>query len=409
MKKLLALVLVTVMVFAAACALAEDVVLKMRDREITAAEVQKSIDDELQYLANLYAAYGYSYDATDPANIAEVREAVLNNMKQKLALTAKAAELGLDVLTDEEAATVKEQGQANFDGTVLYVKTYAVTGAEGMDDETLTQAVVAELAKMGITPEAYTEEETQKLIEEKMKAYAARDVVVTKEEVQAEYDSRVAADRSAYEGQAGLWTDAAINGTFMYYTPAGVRRVKQILTKFKEEDQAAISAAQQQLNSLAGSGSEEEIEAARKAVEDAREQAFANLDEEVDAILAALDEGADWQALMDEKNQDPGMQTYPRGYAVAAGMSRFDPAFLEAAMALEKPGDHSGKIRGTSYGYYIIRYDSDEPEGPVALDAVYNDIGAELLKTKKDEAYAAALEQWVQEAGIEEHPEVLGE
>ena len=409
MKKLLALVLVTVMVFAAACALAEEVVLKMGDREITAAEVQKNVDDQLQYLANLYAAYGYSYDATDPANIAEVREAVLNNMKQKLALTAKAAELGLDVLTDEEAATVKEQGQANFDGTVLYVKTYAVTGAEGMDDETLTQAVVAELAKMGITPEAYTEEETQKLIEEKMKAYAARDVVVTKEEVQAEYDSRVAADRSAYEGQAGLWTDAAINGTFMYYTPAGVRRVKQILTKFKEEDQTAISAAQQQLNSLAGSGSEEEIEAARKAVEDAREQAFANLDEEVDAILAALDEGADWQALMDEKNQDPGMQTYPRGYAVAAGMSRFDPAFLEAAMALEKPGDHSGKIRGNSYGYYIIRYDSDEPEGPVALDAVYNDIGAELLKTKKDEAYAAALEQWVQEAGIEEHPEVLGE
>jgi hypothetical protein len=103
---------------------------------------------------------------------------------------------------------------------------------------------------------------------------------------------------------------------------------------------------------------------------------------------------------MDEKNQDPGMKNNEKGYAVAAGMTNFDSAFVDAAMALANPGDHSGKVKGTSYGYYIIRYDSDETEGPVALDAVKETISSSLLSTKQNEAYDAAVEQWVEAAGI---------
>ena len=103
---------------------------------------------------------------------------------------------------------------------------------------------------------------------------------------------------------------------------------------------------------------------------------------------------------MEEKNQDPGMSSSPKGYAIHADMTGFDSAFVEAAMALEKVGDHSGKVKGTSYGYYIIRYESDEAEGPVALDEVKETISSSLLSTKKSETYNAAVEQWVEEAGI---------
>ena len=83
MKKLLALVLAAVMAFAAVCAFAEGkVVLKMGDREVTAEEAQKRISEQLQYVANLYASYGYAYDVNDPAHIAEVREAVLKAYPQ---------------------------------------------------------------------------------------------------------------------------------------------------------------------------------------------------------------------------------------------------------------------------------------------------------------------------------------
>ena len=81
-------------------------------------------------------------------------------------------------------------------------------------------------------------------------------------------------------------------------------------------------------------------------------------------------------------------------------MTSFDSAFVEAAMALEKPGDHSGKVKGSSYGYYIIRYESDEPEGPVALDEVKESISASLLTTKQNDTYNAQVDKWVEEAGI---------
>ena len=117
-------------------------------------------------------------------------------------------------------------------------------------------------------------------------------------------------------------------------------------------------------------------------MEDATAKGFENIDEDTDAILASLDaEGADWQAIMADKNQDTGMDSHPNGYAVSADMSGFDAAFVEAAMALAKPGDHSGKVKG-QYGYYIIRYDSDEVEGPAALADVKENISSALLKSK---------------------------
>ena len=70
---------------------------------------------------------------------------------------------------------------------------------------------------------------------------------MTEEEIKDSYDTLVERDKGTYEGKAGSWATAANNGTTLYYTPAGVRRVKQILTKFKDEDQAAIDEANKQV------------------------------------------------------------------------------------------------------------------------------------------------------------------
>ena len=86
-------------------------------------------------------------------------------------------------------------------------------------------------------------------------------------------------------------------------------------------------------------------------------------------------------------------------YHISADMTSFDAPFVEAAMALAKPGDHSSKVKG-QYGYYIIRYDSDETEGPIALEAVKETISSSLLNTKKNEVYSDAVTKWVEEAGI---------
>ena len=113
---------------------------------------------------------------------------------------------------------------------------------------------------------------------------------------------------------------------------------------------------------------------------------------------------------MAEKTQDPGMQsgtTAERGYAVSADMTGFDPAFVEAAMALEKAGDVSPKTKGASYGYYIIKYVGDAVEGPIPLDEVKESLRESLLTTKQDEAYEAAVTSWVDEADFKVNTGVL--
>ena len=445
-KKALLAVLMAMILLLSSCALVvkdeavdnATAILKMGDQVVTKDKVKEEIQNQLDSMAYLYYMYGYSYDTTDPDNIAQAQEDAIDALKQDMALTAKAKELGLDVLTDEEKETVQTKAQESYDNALDYVKQYMLTDTEGLDDDAIA---AAKMTEMNVTLESYVESQTKSVIDDKLHEYAVKDVAVTDEEIQAEYDSKVEADKATYAEAAGTWAAAANNGTTLYYTPAGVRRVKQILTKFHEEDQTAIDDAKKQQTdantarttaqakvdsaneALAAEGitdeekakAQEELDAARQeldeadkalldatqAVTDATDKAFANIDAETDEILASLAaEGADWQAIMDEKNQDPGMKNNEKGYAVAADMTSFDSAFVEAAMALANPGDISGKVKGTSYGYYIIRYEGDEAEGPVALDDVKEGISSSLLSSKQTETYNATVEKWVEEAGI---------
>ena len=414
-------------------------IIRMGDQVITKDKVKAEVQNQLDSMAYYYSLYGSSFDATSAENIAAAQEEAVNALKEDLALTAKATELGLDQLTAEEEEKAKTNAQESFDSALDYVKTNMLQDS-GLEGEELDKAAADKLTELGVSLDAYIESAKKTAIDDKLREYAIKDVAVTDEDIKAEYDSRVEKDKETYGENAGSWASAANNGTTLYYTPAGVRRVKQILTKFKDEDQTAIddakkaqtdantavtaanakiSAAQETLDTegiteeiqtqaeadLKAANEELEkantdLDAANKAVEDATNKAFENIAADADGILQQLKDGADWQTLMDEKNQDPGMKSNEKGYAVAAGMTGFDSAFVDAAMALAKPGDVSDKIKGSSYGYYIIRYDSDEAEGAVSLDDVKETISSALLSTKQNEAYNAAKEQWVEEAGI---------
>ena len=299
-----------------------------------------------------------------------------------------------------------------------------------------------DLDPASITMDSALEHAREDLLNDKLRQEIIKDVAVTDEEIQADFDSKVASAKETYENNAGSWATAANNGTTtLYYTPAGVRYVKQILVKFKDEDQTKIddankkvtdaqtkvteaqskiddaqaildnadaseedkTAAQGDLDAATAEkdAAQAELDAAQTEVASVTETAFANIDADADAILAQIAEGADWDTLMAEKTQDPGMQsgkTAERGYAVSADMTNFDSAFVQAAMALEKIGDVSGKTRGTTYGYYIIKYVADAAEGPIALDEVKESIQSSLLSTKQDDTYNQKVQDWVSEA-----------
>ena len=431
-KALLALMMAAILLLSGCALIKKDQavddateIIRMGDQVITKKEVLAQAEQELYDQYSMYSMFNYSYDVTDPANIQAAKDAAVDTLKTSLALTAKAKELGLDQLSDEELESVKTTAQANLDSVIASAKAYVEGGSE-MDETALAEAAAKMAEDAGYTLDAYIAQGTTDAISAKLKEYAVKDVAVTDEEIQAEYDSRVESHKSTYSESAGTWASAANNNSTLYYTPAGVRRVKQILIKFKDEDSKAISDAQAKVDAAQGtvdtegisdedkakaeetlSAAKQELEdadkallAANQAVTEATDKAFANIDEKADAVLAQLaEEGADWQKIMDENNEDEGMKDNEKGYAVATGMTNFDAAFVDAAMALEKIGDISPKTKG-SYGYYIIRYESDEAEGPVALDAVKETLSSSLLTTKQNDAYEATKAQWVDEAGI---------
>ena len=423
-KALLALMMAAILLLSGCALIKKDQavddateIIRMGDQVITKKEVLAQAEQELYDQYSMYSMFNYSYDVTDPANIQAAKDAAVDTLKTSLALTAKAKELGLDQLSDEELESVKTTAQANLDSVIASAKAYVEGGSE-MDETALAEAAAKMAEDAGYTLDAYIAQGTTDAISAKLKEYAVKDVAVTDEEIQAEYDSRVESHKSTYSESAGTWASAANNNSTLYYTPAGVRRVKQILIKFKDEDKTAIDDAKTKLNDANTavttaqakvdaaqgtvdtegisdedkakaeetlSAAKQELEdadkallAANQAVTEATDKAFANIDEKADAVLAQLaEEGADWQKIMDENNEDEGMKDNEKGYAVATGMTNFDAAFVDAAMALEKIGDISPKTKG-SYGYYIIRYESDEAEGPVALDAVKETLSSSL-------------------------------
>ena len=444
-KKALLAILMVMCLILSSCALivkdeavdAATEIIRLGDQVITKGQVDSAVNVQLANTASLYSAYGMAYDPTSETAISDARTSVVNAFKNNLVLAAKAKELGLDQLTDEEKATAQTNAETQYNSDKDYLKSSQLADS-GLEGDALEAEAVKRMDALGATMDSYLTSATESLVRDKVRQYVIKDVTVTDEELQTEYDSRVSADQSKYAEDANSWASAANNGTTLYYTPAGIRRVKQILIRFKSEDSTAISdaqakvteansrvtAAQQVIDDEAASeedkakaqadleAAQADLTAANEAVTAARETAFANIDADTDAVLEQLANGGDWDTLMAEKNEDPGMKsgvTAEKGYAVTEGMTSFDAAFVDAAMALESVGDISGKIRGDAYGYYIIRYEGDEAEGPVALDDVKETIRSTLQSNKETETYNSQLDQWVSEASLKEDLNALNQ
>ena len=73
--------------------------------------------------------------------------------------------------------------------------------------------------------------------------------------------------------------------------------------------------------------------------------------ERAEEILTRLEAGEDFDALMNELSEDPGLSTNPDGYVFTDG--KMVPEFEEAVKSL-KPGEYTKELVQTDYGYHII-------------------------------------------------------
>ena len=438
------------------------VVVRVYDTEITKGEIESRVAYELEYMAYMYQSFGMAYDITDPVIIADTQATVIDEMIKEVVIRHKITELGIDQFDAEQQAQLEANASAAMSDYRDQLKNVYFANTE-LSDEEVDKQLTDLLAAMGITDAAVMDDEKFTMCKTLLREKLHSEATFTEEDVVAYYDGLIENDISAWSMNPENFATSFNNGLKIYYYPEGFRLVKQILVAFTEDEQAEISSLQSKVNSaksnitsltatlesqdpalveslksqvvvtitIPESGkaseaeafvdapfgddvdavlgeqvkqlvmSEEALEFYSSHLDTIRTNAIAAIDVRADEILAELEAGADWDTLMLEKTEDPGMQadaiTSDTGYAVCAGMTTFDAPFVDAAMALENVGDVSGKVLG-SYGYYIIKYVADVEPGAVPLEDVRPTVESSVLATAKGQHYDAVLAQWVEEA-----------
>ncbi len=444
------------------------------DKAAFTAYFESAYNRAYQEQANMYQQYGISQQVVVDRD--QVMQSTLDSVARDKLLHQKAHELGLDKLTAEEEKALEEQAGEEYQGLLNYYQAALFSGSE-LTGEELKKAVSDRMAQDGITPEMYLQSAKEQDLHDKLLQYAGRDLAVSEEEIQADYNAKVTLAKTNYEQSPAAYGNDRTQGADVYYAPAGYRLIKQILIKFAPEDETALAglnsalaplkqaaddaqaevdqflalltqkdlaaedadflkaqkagldeadakrldellvletrsdAEQQELDALARKAPVYQALAAALAALEPKAAELADKEKEAYArILPKAEEvfrkatapGADFSALAKEYSEDPGMPE--EGYPVSLATDNFVPEFTKAAMSLQKPGDVSLPSRSV-YGYHILQYAAEIPEGPVALDTVREALKAALLAGKQEAAYTALETEWLAGAVIKKYPE----
>lgn len=397
----------------------QTVVLDVNGTTYTKGEVQLMVEDELAYQEYLYTSqYGVELDVNDPEIVAQVQDIVVENIVWQTVLEQKLAEGGYLDLTGEELAQAEQAAEDAYQSYVDLFVTDDSADSVLSEEEKRAAAEERMLAEGGYpTREELLENEKLMAADEKFFQEVVADVTVSDEEVLAAYDERVAAMQADYEMNPYYYDMDVNDGAAIYYNPAGYRYVKHILLMLPEAERnrldelnAQMEAKQGEISALQASVDaadatnklEEELAALQLEYDAVRTAAFDGLQVKVEEVQAKIAEGQDFDALILEYGEDPGMTFEPalsKGYLIGYNSSDYVASFQEAAMALANVGDVSEPVE-SEYGIHLIKYVSNVEEGPVPFADVQEQLTAEVLATKQNEAYQMVVDAWVSEANV---------
>ena len=388
MKKLIRLLAVALAVMMlAGCSLVtvneeKIVVATVGDETITKADFNEGFNA-------LLSQYGYTQDSEAIADqLKTLKENYIAQMVEDKVLEKKIKELGLDQVTDEEKAAAEQEIQDWYD------EQYAALVENFKTDDTVEdpEAKAAEtienyLSQYGLTLDQMKENSMASISSDKLYDYVTKDVTVTEEEAKIEFANKVAAAKEKYDADLSAYVSDFENGATIYYTPKGCYYIKHILISLTDEQK-------QDIKNLRA----DDDETVAATADEKREEYLLTIRKKAESVLKLVDEGGDFDALMEEYGEDPGMknEAYKNGYLTYAGDTGFVTEFADACAALTEDGMTSGLV-ASDFGYHIIRRVSTVPSGEATFEDVKDSLMESMLTDKKSTTYDQQVEAWVKE------------
>ena len=334
------------------------------------------------YFNNMYiqSLYG-TYDVSTAEKYRAFQDMVFDSIIDSLLPIYVAKKNGV-TLTDEEEAEVQKKLQEQIDS--LY-EDYADKVDESITDEAEKRAAEEKLLLEDLKANGLTYDKYIKSIEESLRDQAIgqtdvdglmAEVTVSDEDVQAYYDEQLAYYQERYAEDAANYFDdyssyLTNGGLQPLVVPEGYNYYKHILILDPEE------------------GEEKDVDAI------------------VAEVYAKIQAGEDFDELIEEYGEDPGMKNEPyktEGYILSeANASDYYEEFSAAALALEKEGDVTPEAVQSSKGKHIIKKLGPVEAKTLSLDEVKDTVRELVQSDKEDALYEEYLTQWKEEVKIVKH------
>lgn len=315
-------------------------------------------------------------DEEELAYMKEIKEQILEDLITRKVMQQKMEADGYEI-TDEIMKEAEDSFNSMIEMIGLQMQLQAQFGGdEGAEEKDYKKEaeeyVAGELELMNMTKEDYIKNMAEEIMANNYFEDLTKVVEASEEEIKSFYDKELEISK----------TDG--NGAIDLIKPAQTR-VKHILIKIADEDTGEY------FNLYTGGKFDE--------AESFLEEKLAEIKPKAEEVLEKAKNGEDFEALIDEYGEDPGMESeeYKDGYLVDE-MSNFELPFKEASLKLEE-GEISDLVP-TVYGYHIIKAYEKSEEKVYTLEEKRDEIKERLDREKKNEFVEKEIDRWMEEAEI---------
>ncbi|MBQ3864792.1 MAG: peptidylprolyl isomerase [Clostridia bacterium] len=383
MKKTISLILALLLLVLCGCNVVrvnkeKIIVAQIGDETITKADFDKMFDEYLAY-------YGYTIDSTEIAGMLDtLKSEYLEMIVTDKVAELKIKELGFDKFTDEDYAAAEKDAQEWYDSYIDQFKTsYMANDSTMTEEQALAKAkedLESYMTAQGVTMDSMKEQYLSDLKAKRLYDEATKDLEITDEEINTKYNSLVEDAKTKYENTPSQYYTDVQNGELIVYKPEGYYYIKHILIKYTQDilDKMSETTDQDELDKL-------------------RDEGCKGIQAKADEVLKKVKEGGDFEALIEEYGEDPGMKVEPSktdGYLFRPNIGKYYSEFENAAALLTKDGDTSELVASES-GYHILKRVSTVQTGVVLLSEVKDAVKDMLSEEKGGELYNEKLGEWM--------------